>query len=125
MDSSVISLATVATVNRASPAQASMVAPFTGLKSIAAFPITQKTNNDIASIASNSGRVQCMQVWPPLDLKKFDTLSYLPPLNMESLGKDVENLLKKGWIPCLKFKLEHNFVYRLNHKSLGYYNGRY
>lgn len=62
MASSMISSATVATVNRASPAQATLVAPFTGLKSAAAFPGTKKANNDITSIASNGGRVQCMKV---------------------------------------------------------------
>lgn len=62
MASSMLSSAIVAPVNRATPAQASMVAPFTGLKSNAAFPVTQKTNNDITSLASNGGRVQCMQV---------------------------------------------------------------
>lgn len=62
MACSMISSATVAAVSRASPAQSSMVAPFTGLKSTSAFPVTQKTNNDITSIASNGGRVQCMQV---------------------------------------------------------------
>lgn len=62
MASSMISSTTVATANRASLAQASMVAPFTGLKSSSAFPATKKTNNDITSIASNGGRVQCMKV---------------------------------------------------------------
>ncbi|XP_061348713.1 ribulose bisphosphate carboxylase small subunit, chloroplastic-like isoform X4 [Gastrolobium bilobum] len=89
----------------ASSAQASMVAPFTGLKSMAGFPVTRKTNNDITSIASNGGRVQCMQVWPPINKKKFETLSYLPPLSPESLAKEVEYLLRKGWIPCLEFDM--------------------
>ncbi|XP_061348708.1 ribulose bisphosphate carboxylase small subunit, chloroplastic 1-like isoform X3 [Gastrolobium bilobum] len=102
----------------ASSAQASMVAPFTGLKSMAGFPVTRKTNNDITSIASNGGRVQCMQVWPPINKKKFETLSYLPPLSPESLAKEVEYLLRKGWIPCLEFELENN-------RSPGYYDGRY
>ncbi|KAB1211191.1 Ribulose bisphosphate carboxylase small chain, chloroplastic [Morella rubra] len=88
MASSMISLATVATVNRASFAQASMVAPFTSLKSAATFPVNQKTNNNIASISRNDGRVQCMQ--------KFKTLSYLPPLNMESLGQGCRLPSKKG-----------------------------
>ncbi|KAG6659796.1 hypothetical protein I3843_03G057700 [Carya illinoinensis] len=125
MASSMISSATVATVNRATPAQASMVAPFTGLKSAAAFPVTQRANNDITSIASNGGRVQCMQVWPPLGKKKFETLSYLPPLSTASLAKEVDYLIRKGWIPCLEFELEHGFVYRENHRSPGYYDGRY
>ncbi|GMP58866.1 hypothetical protein CsSME_00022380 [Camellia sinensis var. sinensis] len=74
MAASIISSAVVA------PAQASMVAPFTGLKSTSAFPVTRKLDTDITSLASNGGRVQCMKVWPPLGLKKFETLSYLPPL---------------------------------------------
>jgi ribulose-bisphosphate carboxylase small chain len=35
-----------------SPAQATMVAPFTGLKSSASFPVTRKANNDITSITT-------------------------------------------------------------------------
>lgn len=62
MASSMLSSAILAPVNRATPAQASMVAPFTGLKSNAGFPVTQKANKDITSLASNGGRVQCMQV---------------------------------------------------------------
>ncbi|KAA0876164.1 hypothetical protein EYC94_25585 [Enterobacter hormaechei] len=125
MAASMISSAAVTTVNRASPAQASLVAPFTGLKSSAAFPCTKKSNNDITTLASNGSKVNCMQVWPPIGKKKFETLSYLPPLNPTQLGKEVEYLLKKGWVPCLEFELEHGFVYREHHSSPGYYDGRY
>ncbi|KAL6190312.1 hypothetical protein ACLB2K_036710 [Fragaria x ananassa] len=105
MASSMMSTATFASVNRA-PVQASMVAPFNGLKSASAFPVTRKAN-DITTLANNGGRVQCMQVWPPVGLKKFETLSYLPPLSVESLAK------------------EHGFVYREHGNSPGYYDGRY
>ncbi|CAI0428163.1 unnamed protein product [Linum tenue] len=121
---SMISSSAVATVSRTG-AQASMVAPFTGLKSAAAFPVTKKSTNDITSITSNGGRVQCMKVWPPLGLKKYETLSYLPPLTEEQLGKEVDYLLRSGWVPCLEFELEHGFVYRENNRSPGYYDGRY
>ncbi|NP_001295748.1 ribulose bisphosphate carboxylase small chain, chloroplastic-like [Jatropha curcas] len=124
MASSMLSTATVASINRASPAQATMVAPFTGLKSTAGFP-ARKTTNDITSIAGNGGRVQCMKVWPTQGLKKFETLSYLPPLTREQLAKEVEYLLRSGWVPCLEFELEHGFVYRENNRSPGYYDGRY
>ncbi|KAK1389985.1 Ribulose bisphosphate carboxylase small subunit, chloroplastic [Heracleum sosnowskyi] len=123
MASSMIS--SVAPVTRATPAQATMVAPFTGLKSTVAFPVTRKLENDITSITSNGGRVQCMKVWPPLGLKKFETLSYLPPLTTEQLAKEVDYLLRSGWVPCLEFELEHGFVYREHNKSPGYYDGRY
>ncbi|KAL4577602.1 hypothetical protein LXL04_013712 [Taraxacum kok-saghyz] len=117
-----ISSSAVATVNRSTATQA--VAPFTGLKSNVGFPITKKSN-DFSSLPSNGGRVQCMKVWPPLGLKKFETLSYLPPLSEESLLKEVEYLLRNKWVPCLEFELEHGFVYREHHASPGYYDGRY
>ncbi|CAL0317370.1 unnamed protein product [Lupinus luteus] len=119
MASSMISSPTVTTI------KATMVAPFTGLKSIATFPVTRKANNDITTLSNNGGRVQCMKVWPPIGLKKFETLSYLPPLTTESLAKEVDYLIKNGWVPCLEFELEHGFVYREHNKSPGYYDGRY
>ena len=60
MASSLMSNAVTA-VAAASGAQANMVAPFNGLKSVTGFPVTRKSN-DIISIANNGGRVQCMQV---------------------------------------------------------------
>ncbi|MQJ84141.1 hypothetical protein EI014_25640, partial [Escherichia coli] len=84
MASSVLSSTAIAT--RATAAQASMVAPFTGLKSTASFPVTKKSA-DFTSISTNGSRVQCMQVWPPFGLKKFETLSYLPQLTTEQLIK--------------------------------------
>ncbi|KAF4356512.1 hypothetical protein CsatB_002799 [Cannabis sativa] len=126
MASSIVSsAATVASVGRSTPVQASMVAPFSGLKSSAAFPVTQKSNNDITTLASNGGRVQCMKVWPPRNLKKFETLSYLPPLTTEQLLKEIEYLLKNNWIPCLEFEVGEAFVYREHNRSPGYYDGRY
>nr|GMD30830.1 ribulose bisphosphate carboxylase small chain, chloroplastic [Ipomoea batatas]GMD34084.1 ribulose bisphosphate carboxylase small chain, chloroplastic [Ipomoea batatas] len=58
MASSVLSSTAIA--SRATAAQASMVAPFTGLKSTASFPVTRKSA-DFTSIATNGTRVQCMQ----------------------------------------------------------------
>ncbi|KAK6148657.1 hypothetical protein DH2020_019569 [Rehmannia glutinosa] len=128
MASSMISTATATAVSRTTPAQASMVAPFTGLKSAAAFPATRKSA-DITTLASNGGRVSCMKVWPTVGLKKFETLSYLPDLTREQLLKQVEYLLRQKLIPCLEFeleqKLQHGFVYREHHHSPGYYDGRY
>ena len=123
MVSSIISSAAVAT--RTNVAQAGMIAPFTGLKSTASFPVTKKQNIDITSIADNGGRVRCMQVWPPIYKKKYETLSYLPDLSDEQLLSEIDYLLKSGWTPCLEFETETGFVYRKYHKSPGYYDGRY
>ncbi|MCL7051832.1 hypothetical protein MKW94_002467 [Papaver nudicaule] len=103
MASSMISCAAaVASVRRSStPAQASMVAPFSGLKSVAAFPVTRKSN-DITYVASTT----------------------LPPLTTEQLAKEVDYLLKNNWAPCLEFDAR-GFVYREHNSSPGYYDGRY
>ncbi|CAN1244317.1 Ribulose bisphosphate carboxylase small subunit, chloroplastic [Linum perenne] len=55
----------------------------------------------------------CMQTWNPINNKKFETLSYLPPLSQESIAKEIDYMLSKGWIPCLEFD------------KPGYYDGRY
>ncbi|OAY67128.1 ribulose bisphosphate carboxylase small chain, chloroplastic-like [Ananas comosus] len=117
-------MASTATVSRTAPAQANMVAPFTGLKSAAAFPATRRSSADLSHLPSNGGRVQCMKVWPIEGVKKFETLSYLPPLSPEALLKQIDYLLRSGWIPCLEF-CPVGFVYREHNKSPGYYDGRY
>jgi len=61
MASSVLSSATAATVS-GTPVQASMVAPFTGLKSNSTFPVTKK-NKDVTSLVSNGCKIRCMQVY--------------------------------------------------------------
>ncbi|WP_411015166.1 ribulose bisphosphate carboxylase small subunit, partial [Salmonella sp. s50894] len=61
----------------------------------------------------------------PLGLKKFETLSYLPDLSDAQLLKEIGYLLRSGWVPCIEFELEKGFVYRENHRSPGYYDGRY
>ena len=113
-----------ATVARTTPATSNMVAPFTGLKSTAAFPGTRRASSDLSHLPSNGGRVQCMKVWPVENNKKFETLSYLPPLTVESLLKQIEYLIRNNWVPCLEFSFE-GFVFREHGKSPGYYDGRY
>ncbi|XP_052199731.1 ribulose bisphosphate carboxylase small subunit, chloroplastic 3-like [Diospyros lotus] len=73
---------------------------------------------------SNGSRTQCMKTWNPIDNKKFETLSYLPPLSDESIAKEIDYMLKKGWIPCLEFDAV-GYVRRDNSRIPGYYDGRY
>lgn len=63
-------------------------------------------------------------MWPIEGIKKFETLSYLPPLSVEQLLKQIEYLIRSKWVPCLEFT-KVGFVYRENARSPGYYNGRY
>lgn len=104
--------------------QVSIAKPFVGLKAGSALPTARKSSTFESSTVSNSGRVQCMKVWTPLNNKKFETLSYLPPLSAQAISKEVEYLIKKGWTPCIEFD-EVGYISRDNFQGCGYYDGRY
>ncbi|KAM3372653.1 hypothetical protein ACQJBY_019500 [Aegilops geniculata] len=92
---------------------ATSVAPFQGLKSTAGLPVSRRSSS--AGLSS---------VWPIEGIKKFETLSYLPPLSTEALLKQVDYLIRSKWVPCLEFS-KVGFVFREHNSSPGYYDGRY
>ncbi|KAM3392752.1 hypothetical protein ACQJBY_013744 [Aegilops geniculata] len=92
---------------------ATTVAPFQGLKSTAGLPVSRR-----------SGSAGLSSVWPIEGIKKFETLSYLPPLSTEALLKQVDYLIRSKWVPCLEFS-KVGFVFREHNSSPGYYDGRY
>nr|GMD43782.1 ribulose bisphosphate carboxylase small chain clone 512-like [Ipomoea batatas] len=73
---------------------------------------------------SNGSKTLCMKTWNPIDNKRFETLSYLPPLSQESIAKEVDYIINKGWIPCLEFD-QVGRQQRENSRMPGYYDGRY
>ncbi|KAJ1282324.1 hypothetical protein BS78_03G043100 [Paspalum vaginatum] len=105
-------------------ASAMSVAPFQGLKSTSALPVSRRSSSSGFGNVSNGGRIRCMQVWPIEGIKKFETLSYLPPLSQEELVKQVDYLIRSNWVPCLEFS-KVGFVFRENSTFPGYYDGRY
>jgi hypothetical protein len=52
-----------------------------------------------------SGVICFLQVWAPTGNKKFETLSYLPPLTNDQIAKQIDYMLGKNLIPCLEFDL--------------------
>ncbi|XP_027332320.1 ribulose bisphosphate carboxylase small chain clone 512-like [Abrus precatorius] len=75
-------------------------------------------------IVSNGSKTHCMKTWNPINNRKFETLSYLPPLSDASIAKEIDYMLKKGWTPCLEFD-ELGYISRENSHMPGYYDGRY
>ncbi|KAF6142316.1 hypothetical protein GIB67_023341 [Kingdonia uniflora] len=73
---------------------------------------------------SNGSKTYCMKTWNPINNKKFETLSYLPPLTEDSIAREIDFMLAKGWVPCLEFD-EVGYVHRTNSQMPGYYDGRY
>jgi ribulose-bisphosphate carboxylase small chain len=54
---------------------------------------------------------------------KFETLSYLPPLTDEQIQKQVDYLLRNGWVACIEFDKSAALGQYL--QIPGYYDGRY
>ncbi|KAL8102926.1 hypothetical protein AgCh_027453 [Apium graveolens] len=77
-----------------------------------------------ADAMSIQGLYSFVQTWNPIDNKKFETLSYLPPLTDDSIAREIDYMMKKGWIPCLEFDAL-GYVYRENSRIPNYYDGRY
>ncbi|KAD6794933.1 hypothetical protein E3N88_05829 [Mikania micrantha] len=109
---------------------ATFTAPVTGSVCVGLNPNESKlfqTTNLIPwsrKTVSNGSRIHCMKVWNPINNKKFETLSYLPPLADESIAKEIDYMMKKGWIPCLEFD-SVGHVFRENSRIPNYYDGRY
>ncbi|KAF0935660.1 hypothetical protein E2562_035107 [Oryza meyeriana var. granulata] len=74
--------------------------------------------------ASNGFRTYCMKTWNPFTNRRYEAMSYLPPLSEESIAKEVEFIMSKGWVPCLEFDKEGK-IQRSNSRMPGYYDGRY
>jgi len=114
--------AIAATAALAAPAAfaASSVKQFNGLKS--SVMVAPKTLKSVT--VSNGSRVNCMKVWPPNNNLKFETLSYLPPLSDHAIMKQIDYMLRNGWVPCLEFDAV-GIVTREHYAGAGYYDGRY
>jgi len=80
---------------------------------------------------SNGCRTRQMLVWEPVDNKFFETFSYLPPMTDEEISKQVDYIIRQGWIPCLEFSessgayIKEIYNIRFSGTSAGYYDNRY
>ncbi|KAJ7520251.1 hypothetical protein O6H91_20G074600 [Diphasiastrum complanatum] len=111
-------LALAAAVPGASASEPSSVRAFGGLKS-AAGVFSAKTSEWRSKTVNNGSRVNCC-----MQNLKHETLSYLPPLSPEEIAKEVDYLLRNGWIPCIEFD-QIGYVHRTHLNHSGYYDGRY
>jgi ribulose-bisphosphate carboxylase small chain len=80
---------------------------------------------------SNGAKTRQMLVWQPTDNKYFETFSFLPPLSANDIAKQVDYIIRNGWIPSLEFA-EQDKAYAANTNTgrMGavtpcYYDNRY
>ncbi|KAF9614244.1 hypothetical protein IFM89_016505 [Coptis chinensis] len=88
--------------NCATPAQTSMVAPFTGLKSTSAFPVTRKVN-DITFISSNGGKVSCTE-------RNINTTQLKWEFNLLGRPMDVCDFNRRDWINGSERRVALGFI---------------
>ncbi|KAF9623573.1 hypothetical protein IFM89_003363, partial [Coptis chinensis] len=88
--------------NCATPAQTSMVAPFTGLKSTSPFPVTRKVN-DITFISSNGGKVSCTE-------RNINTTQLKWEFNLLGRPMDVCDFNRRDWINGSERRVAPGFV---------------
>ncbi|CAM6093149.1 unnamed protein product [Calypogeia fissa] len=96
-------------------ARAQLVAP--ALKTRIAPTLQSKT-------VSNGSRVNAFNVVNPEHNIKFETLSFLPLLSDAEIEKQVDYVLRNGWIPAIEFD-SVGVVSQTFSKMPGYYDGRY
>jgi len=65
-----------------------------------------------------------MQAYSPYNGKKFETLSYLPPLSNDAIMRQIRFMLANNWAPALEFS-DDGDVYLNTRMGPGYYDNRY
>ena len=103
-----------------STSESASVKAFSDLKSANLFDSEGQTLNSV----QNGSRVQCMQVWNPIGMTKFETFSYLPALSDDQIAKQVDYMIQQNLIPRLEFDVSSEGVSRANNQTPGYYDGR-
>ncbi|KAH9314872.1 hypothetical protein KI387_023499, partial [Taxus chinensis] len=121
MASSISSLRNTSSVQNSSISHSnSVVQAFKSSSTSLTFPAA--TRKERSQRKSAGIKVYCMKTWSPLNNRKYETLSYLPPLTQESIVKEIDYIVLKGWIPCLEFDAVGE-IHRDNSKFPGYYDG--
>merc|ERR1719387_2431227 len=72
---------------------------------------------DLQSIAQ-------IQAYSPFNGKKYETLSYLPPLTNEDIAKQITFMIKNHWTPCLEVS-DDGDIYLNTAMGPNYYDNRY
>merc|ERR1739845_57343 len=75
---------------------------FSSRKAVVSRPANSRRNARVAAVRNGSiVNMAGMQVLRPE--KKYECLSYLPPLSDEDIAKQVVYLVNQGWSPCIEF----------------------
>merc|ERR1712113_826678 len=65
-----------------------------------------------------------IQAYSPFNGKKYETLSYLPPLTNADIAKQITFMIKNHWTPCLEVS-DDGDIYLNTAMGPNYYDNRY
>merc|ERR1712151_50257 len=73
---------------------------------------------------ANLQSVAQIQAYSPFNGKKYETLSYLPPLTNDDIAKQITFMIKNHWTPCLEVS-DDGDIYLNTAMGPTYYDNRY
>merc|ERR1719335_1050294 len=88
-------------------------------------PATAQSSLSTNRIAAQAiSPLHSMQAYSPFNGKKYETLSYLPPLSNDQISKQIDYMIINNWTPALEFS-DDGDVYLNTRLGPGYYDNRY
>merc|ERR1711933_506627 len=87
-------------------------------------PLPQMPSANGAAGMSDLRSLAEIQAYSPFNGKKYETLSYLPPLTNEDIAKQITFMIKNHWTPCLEVS-DDGDIYLNTAMGPNYYDNRY
>jgi ribulose-bisphosphate carboxylase small chain len=106
------------------PAQAQFLQPLARMQPQIAVDATTQRLSLKGTPEANLERLAQIQAYSPFNGKKYETLSYLPPLTNEDIAKQITFMIKNHWTPCLEVS-DDGDIYLNTAMGPNYYDNRY
>jgi len=90
------------------------------LQPLAKMPSATKAQQSMKNVHSLAE----IQAYSPFNGKKYETLSYLPPLTNDDIAKQITFMIKNHWTPCLEVS-DDGDIYLNTAMGPNYYDNRY
>lgn len=98
-----------------------------GLAALLSLPSVSYTGDSAIAMATKPvmhPMMGQMQAYSPFNGKKYETLSYLPPLQDNQIKSQIDFMIKNKWTPCLEVSGDGD-IYLNTAMGPGYYDNRY
>jgi ribulose-bisphosphate carboxylase small chain len=102
------------------PVQGQFLQPLAKMQS----PMSAHAATQTGVPEANLQSVAQIQAYSPFNGKKYETLSYLPPLTNEDIAKQITFMIKNHWTPCLEVS-DDGDIYLNTAMGPNYYDNRY